>query len=177
MVNYNNGKIYKIMDFKSNNFYIGSTAVELDKRLEKHRDYRTEFLRTGKQFLTSKIILDNEDYGIILLELFPCDSREELLIQEQIWMDTLRSENMVNKCNAMGMDLERKKLHDKKYSKKYRETHKEEIAKKNKLYQSKKIQCEKCNSIVQPKYYKKHKLTKSCIMALPRGIINQLDDN
>lgn len=40
-----------------------------------------------------------------------------------------------------------------------------------------KQQCEKCNMIVRKDYMKKHKKTKSCINALPRGIINLIDDD
>jgi len=40
-----------------------------------------------------------------------------------------------------------------------------------------KIQCEKCNSVVRKDYMKKHKKTKSCMNALPRGIINLIDDD
>ena len=205
MVNYNNGKIYKIIDNTTDNFYLGSTAYpELYQRLDKHRGYRKEFLKTGKKFITSKIILDNEDYKIILLELFPCGSRDELRAQEQSWMDNLRCENMVNKYNAKGPNLEKNKITSKKYydnnkdeiiekqkiyrdahkeemveySKTYRDTHKNEIKEQQKLYRyNNKIQCDRCKSIVQPQYYKKHQLTKSCINALPNGIINKLDDD
>jgi len=38
-----------------------------------------------------------------------------------------------------------------------------------------KIQCDKCNSIVLKSYFKKHQKTDSCINALPRGIINDLE--
>ena len=37
MVNYQNGKIYKIIDYTNDNIYIGSTCEKLCRRIQKHK--------------------------------------------------------------------------------------------------------------------------------------------
>ena len=78
---------------------------------------------------------------------------------------------MVNKRNAKGINIEKKKQNDKEY----RDTHKEERKeKKQEWRKNNKIQCDRCNSIVNPDYFNKHRKTQLCMNALPRGIINEL---
>jgi len=174
MVNYSNGKIYKILDLTNGNFYIGSTTkTYLSQRLEKHRTYYKAYLNGNPKYISSMEILHNEDYKILLLENFSCNSKDELTAREQYWMDILRCDKMVNKHNAKGLNIEKKK----EYDKKYREDNKDKrVETTRKWRQKNKIQCDRCNSVVNPDYYKKHRETKSCINALPHGIINLLDE-
>jgi len=216
---YSLGKIYKIIDNTSNMFYVGSTCYpKLSQRLAKHRSHLREYEKGYGKYVTSFEILNNNDYKIILLENYPCNNIDELNAREQEWMDKLRCDNMVNKYNAKGENIERRKEKKKEYKeqhkeeiaqkgkeyreknkdkilqkqKEYRETHREEIAQKQREYykthkeqknktrkewrKNNKIQCDRCNSIVNPDYFNKHRKTKSCLTALPRGIINQLAD-
>jgi|TARA_R100000081_G_scaffold77619_1_gene44089 flagellar biosynthesis GTPase FlhF len=259
---YSLGKIYKIIDNTSNMFYVGSTCYpKLSQRLAKHRSHLRDYEKGYGTYLTSFEILNNDDYKIVLLENYPCDSIDELKSQEQVWIDKLKCDNMVNKYNAKGINIEktaqrRKEYYennkeqitekvkeyreknkeeiaqkhkeyreknkekiaqkDKEYreknkekiaqrekeyreknkkeiaqkQKEYRETHKEELAQKHKEYykthkkermekrkewrKNNKILCDRCNSIVNPDYFKKHRQSDKCINALPRGIINEL---
>ena len=199
---YSLGKIYKIIDNTSNMFYVGSTCYpKLSQRLAKHRSHLRDYEKGYGPYVTSFEILNNDDYKIILLENYPCNNIDELKSQEQVWLDKLRCTNMVNNKNAKGLNIERVKEKRKEYKeqnkeeiaqkgKEYREKNKDKLAEKRKEYrethkeeerkrkiewrQNNKIQCDRCNSIVNPDYFKKHRETKSCINALPRGIINEL---
>tara|TARA_R100001509_G_scaffold164643_1_gene143011 strand:+ start:144 stop:806 length:663 start_codon:yes stop_codon:yes gene_type:complete len=214
---YSLGKIYKIIDNRSDMFYVGSTCYPLlSQRLAKHKSHLRDYEKGYGKYVTSFEILNNDDYKIILLENYPCNNIDELKSQEQVWLDKLRCDNMVNKQNAKGLNLEKKKEYRKEYieknkeeiakkSKEYRENNKEEIAQKQKEYRknnreklaqkfreyykthkeerlekkqewrkNNKIQCDRCNSIVNPDYFKKHRQSDKCINALPRGIINEL---
>ncbi len=59
MPDYSKSKIYKIIDKSNNDIYIGSTVIELDKRLNKHiRDYN-RYLNGKMNFISSFDILKN----------------------------------------------------------------------------------------------------------------------
>ncbi len=82
MSNYENGKIYKLIDNKSNMIYIGSTCKSLEQRLKAHQQDYIRY-KAGKQhFITSYKILANNDYKIELLKLHPCKNKKELDIEE-----------------------------------------------------------------------------------------------
>ena len=83
MVNYNNGKIYKIVCNITGQIYIGSTCEpRLCLRLSKHvTDYKR--WKLGKcNKITSYDILDRGNYNIYLIESFPCNSKDELTARE-----------------------------------------------------------------------------------------------
>jgi hypothetical protein len=131
MVNYNNGKIYKIVDFSNNNFYVGSTAQpKLCSRLGEHVSKFGGYMRgTNPKYCASMEILINENYKIFLLEIYPCNSKEELNMKEQEHIDKLRCDKMVNKQNPY---VSKEDMLIKKQ--KYREDHKEEIKKQKQIY-------------------------------------------
>jgi hypothetical protein len=120
MVNYQNGKIYKIICNITGLIYIGSTAeIYLSNRLAKHRkDYR-RFLNGKHNYITSFKILENNNYDIILLETYPCNNKYELKARERIYIESL---NCVNKCIPN------------RTSKEYYNDNKKIILKKNKEY-------------------------------------------
>lgn len=80
MVNYENGKIYKIINEINNIIYYGSTTMRLCQRMARHR----ECCRKGK---TAKLYNDMRDLGIdnfkiVLVEKCPSKDKEELLKKE-----------------------------------------------------------------------------------------------
>lgn len=140
---YDNGKIYKMFNPKTNKVYIGSTIRTLIKRLAAHlRDYKR--YQKGKcNFFASFEITKYNDTEIILIEPYPCKNKEELLEREQYWIDN--TENCVNKQNAFGRNKEKVKIKSKKdYVKRhdkilenkkiYREKNKDKIKEKAKIY-------------------------------------------
>ena len=94
MVNYQLGKIYKIVDNTNNNIYVGSTCEPtLARRLSGHvRDFKN--WKNGKQrFTTSFKIIENENYDIVLLELCPCETKDELHKRERYYIESLECVN------------------------------------------------------------------------------------
>jgi hypothetical protein len=78
MVNYQNGKIYKIECLITGEYYIGSTCEPtLAQRLTKHVSSCKQW-KIGKPTTTSFNILKRGNYKIYLIELYPCNSRDEL---------------------------------------------------------------------------------------------------
>ena len=130
MVNYNNGKIYKIepLNGEEGDIYIGSTTKEyLSQRMDKHRSDYKYFLKNGAKKATSYNLFNKygvEDCKIILLELVNVNSKDELLMREAHYIKEL-------KCVNKFMPLATK---NKNYMKEYRETHKEELKEKAKKY-------------------------------------------
>jgi len=80
MVNYQNGKIYKIESIKGKCQYIGSTCQLLCQRMAKHKtSYRKNYY---KNTMMSKEVLKYDDAKIYLIENYPCNSKEELTAKE-----------------------------------------------------------------------------------------------
>ena len=108
MNKFQNAKIYKIVDNTSDLIYIGSTCKTLNQRLKKHEsDYKS--FKAGKyHFITSFKILENNDYKIELIKLFPCQNKQELNIAEgvEIRQAKINGLNVVNKNIAGQTDKE-----------------------------------------------------------------------
>tara|TARA_R110000823_G_scaffold107922_1_gene226951 strand:+ start:205 stop:603 length:399 start_codon:yes stop_codon:yes gene_type:complete len=78
-----NAKIYKIVCNQTKLVYYGSTTQALNLRLNQHR-CKTP---TNGLLLSSRIIMDNADYNIHLVEEYPCDNKKDLLIRERFYID------------------------------------------------------------------------------------------
>jgi hypothetical protein len=98
MVNYLLGKIYKIVDNTNNNNYIGSTCEPiLARRLAGHVGSYKSYLNGKCGYITSFKVLENGNFNIVLLEEYPCDTKDQLLARERHYIDTT---DCVNKCRA-----------------------------------------------------------------------------
>ena len=96
MVNYNNGKIYKIVCNVTGDIYIGSTTKEyLSQRLTTHRNNYTKYLNGKYCFVTSLKALENDNYDIILLENVNCTNRDELRSRERFYIENNKCVNKV----------------------------------------------------------------------------------
>jgi len=119
MVNYQNGKIYKIVSPSHPEVppYYGSTTQLLCIRMANHRqDYKYT-----NDNITSKLILCYDDAIIMLVENYPCNSREELYRKEGEYI--LQNE-CVNKRVA-GRKTEERKEDYLLYQQQYRENNKD----------------------------------------------------
>ena len=95
-MNYQNGKIYKIVCNETGLCYIGSTCMPtLAKRLAQHRSAFNSWKKGKYTYITSFKILENENYDIILLETFSCNSKDELHARERYYIE---ANECVNKC-------------------------------------------------------------------------------
>ena len=85
MVHYNNGKIYKIVCNITGAVYIGSTTKDtVSQRLSQHVVMYKHWLKLDKKptNYSSFEIIKNGDYKIYLIELFPCNTKDELTSRE-----------------------------------------------------------------------------------------------
>jgi len=85
-VDYKKGKIYKIMSDLGYDFYIGSTAqLYLSNRMSQHcYDYKNRSCYSYKVFDLYGI----DNCYIKLIELYPCNSKQELEIKEKYYIRT-----------------------------------------------------------------------------------------
>ena len=91
MVNYQNAKIYKIVNDELNFTYYGSTCNTLTKRLSGHK---SDYLR-GKT-CSSLILFQTETKPkIFLVEKFPCKDKSELHQRERFYIENNECINKV----------------------------------------------------------------------------------
>ena len=142
MVNYHNGKIYKIVsDSEPNKVYIGSTTQQLSKRLGGHVSDYICFLNGKHHFVTSFDLLKNNDYQILLIENVNCENKEELHKKEGEWIRKYKNDNELEDCINKHIAGRTKKEYNfdnkvkvREYKKQYHEDNRDKISKKKKLY-------------------------------------------
>ena len=153
MVNYGNGKIYKLVNNCDDKIYIGSTCTTLARRKGQHKSKsKTLINRTVYRHL-NQIGWDNVQ--IILIEVYECKNRDELHRRERYWIDELKPE--LNRLRPIITTEERKeydKEYNKKYKKQYYEKNKEQIKEQTKQYRENNK--EKIKEI-ERKYYQENK--------------------
>ena len=116
MPDYQQGKIYKIICNVTGKVYYGSTIVPtLARRLAKHKEKYRAYMLGKCNYVTSFEILDKNDYSIILVELYPCNSRDELLMRERYWFDNFEC---INKIRPILTEEERRQNNRKNYHQK-----------------------------------------------------------
>ena len=179
MLDYSQGKIYKLISDQTDKIYIGSTVEPyLSRRLTGHKvAYNAWKTNTNTKYCSSFEILKNDNYKIVLLELFPCNSKDVLCAKEQEWIDNLK-ENCVNKNKSYtGINTENMAEYQKlyyaenaekhkkfrrenaeilaEYQKKYRQEHSKRIAKSRNTQ----FKCN-CGSILTRTSKSNHERTK-----------------
>lgn len=137
MVNYLNGKIYK--SSQTDKAYVGSTTkLYLSQRMSEHKaDYGRS--QRWNKVLASAEIVKYSDCEIILLESFPCNTKDELRAWEEHWKkETI---NCINKLKCFVTEFEAKE-----HKKCYYKQHKTELDAKRKDYykenRSKILECD-----------------------------------
>ena len=156
MDRYKNGKIYKIIDNTNNNIYIGSTCEPtLALRLAKHKSKYKQYLKgnTHANNMTSYKILENNNYSIILLEEYSCETKDQLLLRERYYID---NNICVNKCVPLRTNKEYNEENKEKIQK-YRDDRKEIKKEYDKKYRENKKEKYVCDC--GGKYILKHKTT------------------
>ena len=134
MERYQNGKIYKIVCNITGKVYIGSTCKKLlSQRLAGHVQSFKRWKNGKIHDITSFRILEGNDYYIELLELVPCNSKDELLIKERFYIQSIEC---VNKHKNLVMTEEDKK----EWQKKYREVNKDKKKEYNEKNKDKNIE-------------------------------------
>jgi len=144
MVNYSNGKIYKIVCDTTGLIYVGSTTKQyLSNRISEHRaEYRYWKEGNGRCSSSAFKVLEADNYSIVLLESVDCKTKDELCTRERHYIETLKCVNKVipsRKDKERNQDNKEKraerdkvyrkanKEHISEVCKKYKETHKEQL--------------------------------------------------
>ena len=100
MVNYQNGKVYKIepiCDHEENEIYIGSTTkTYLSQRMDSHRNKYKLWKQDKTNYITAFDLF--EKYGIVNCEIFliencPCETKDELRVKEGHYIRTTKCVN------------------------------------------------------------------------------------
>jgi len=129
MVNYKQGKIYKIECNVTGLIYIGSTCKKtLAQRMTNHRSNYKRYLNGKKKYYSVFKVMKNDDYDIILIEDYPCKSKDQLFARERYYTNEIEC---VNICKNQGLCLE---LGKKTYKQEYNQINKEHIKEYNREY-------------------------------------------
>ena len=110
MTDYSKGQIYKLT-CETGAVYIGSTVQPLNQRLCIHKNKSSRC--ASKNFINPKIQL---------IELYPCNTKSELLWRERAWFDTT---DCVNICRPISTVEENNEI-----SRLYRLVHRDELNEK-----------------------------------------------
>ena len=81
-MDYQNGKIYKILNIVDDDCYVGSTTQALSKRMSKHRKDMNSDMKKNRLLYTKMRLLGVDSFYIELIEDFPCESVEQLRQRE-----------------------------------------------------------------------------------------------
>ncbi len=157
MPNYQLGKIYKIVCNTTGKVYYGSTCEPtLARRLAKHVGCY-KFWKNGnnekKGYITSFLIIENNDYDIILVEKCPCDDKMDLLKRERYYIE---NNECVNKSIPSRTTKEYKKIYYEENKnelingmKEYYEINNKKIKDKSKKYRIENIEIVKAHANVK----------------------------
>jgi hypothetical protein len=138
-MDYSNAKIYRIDCLITNEVYIGSTCQPtLAKRLAKHVANFKYWKIDKYRFTTSFSIIERGHYKISLIELFPCNSKDELSSREGYYIRNIKCVNkqIAGRTKKQWTEDNIDKIIEQ--SKEYREINKEKINK----FKKTKIICE-----------------------------------
>jgi len=156
MADYQNGKVYLIfIDGMREQGYVGSTIIPLSDRLRAHRTSANS--NSQYKFASCVFFQEGNDVKIELLEAYPCNSKQELLIRERYWFE--QYPDRINKNPPILGDEERRerenacqlrcyynnKDHRQANSKAWKEANKEQQRLYNKQKKAEKVICETCN--------------------------------
>ena len=95
--------IYKITCNKTSDIYIGSSYQPKNIRLSKHRtDFKGWQGINGnryRNYRSSFDVLFNEDYDMEIIEMFPCNNKDELLERESLYIIKGQNDNNIKLVN------------------------------------------------------------------------------
>jgi group I intron endonuclease len=164
---YQNGKIYKLVNSNDpNEFYVGSTKNELRKRLHGHKEAcKGGELSTVYQRMRE---LGPDDFHIVLLEAWPCNSKDELRQREDHWIVQLQPKLNMKRAFMTGAE---KVEATHAANKAYREANPEywseraksyHAANKDKIHarKSEKIKCDHCSDFISRACMARHRRLK-----------------
>jgi hypothetical protein len=99
--------------------------------MSEHRSKYKKYMKGTKKYLSSFRVMENGDYDIILIENYPCDSKDQLFARERYYTDEIECVN-IRKNQGLSLELG-KKEYTKERSKEYREKNAEKIKEYRKI--------------------------------------------
>ena len=138
-MNYKNGKIYKIESHLGDKIYIGSTTKQyLSQRFSHHRSDFNKWKSGSKvSHVRSYDVFDEygiDNCNIVLIELYPCNSKDELHAREAYHIKLTECVNKCIPCRSAKEWRDENKDAIKLYLHDYYIDHKEELDETNKVY-------------------------------------------
>ena len=106
MPNYNNGKIYKIVNSIDDMIYIGSTTCRLCSRMNVHRVFAKNNHNANLYRYMRELGITN--FTIVLIENYPCSSKEHLLRRERHVFDLHDKQILLNSNRPIVSSIEKK---------------------------------------------------------------------
>ena len=117
MVNYQQGKIYKIVCNLTRKVYVGSTCQKLlSQRLAEHVSHYKRYLSgISKYYISSFEVIKNGNYSIVLIQLYPCNHKDELFREERKHIDNIECVNILKPYVFQDEIIERQRMKSLKY--------------------------------------------------------------
>jgi hypothetical protein len=155
-MNYQNGKIYKVVNDIDDEIYVGSTTQTLAKRMAWHRGSCVMKAKMNRKVYQHMIKLGRDNFRIILLEEYPCNNRMELEQRERYFVENLkpslnsivpartRTNKEYRRDNVEKIRVQKQKYYEEnknwilEHNKEYREKSKEKINTKHREYYAQK---------------------------------------
>jgi hypothetical protein len=160
MPDYQNGKIYRLNG--GNKFYIGSTTQSLGQRKgDHHSDAKNRRQTTKVYAFFNSIGWDN--VSIELIELYPCQSKEELLLRENYYIQLYHNDEGLLNVKRSIITADDKKAQKAQW---YRSEKGQQTALKNRLDNKEKVICE-CGTVISKGCLYKHKQRLQHNLKLP----------
>ena len=111
MPDYQNSKIYKIVDNTNGNIYVGSTTEKyLSKRLQRHLSNYKYWIKNNKIYYSSFEIFKNNNYYIELIENVNCNDIYELRNRERYYIENCECGCKISRGNLLRHKKSKKHL-------------------------------------------------------------------
>ena len=166
MPKYENSVIYKLKhneDYDDNNIYVGSTT-NFKHRKNYHKNSCSNEKNKNYNVPVYQYIRDNggwDEWVMIPIEPYPCNSKKELEIRERHHIDLFKSK--LNKNIPCRTDKEYRE-DNKKQIQEYYENNKTKIEEYKTKYYKEKVICEHCKKeMTRGSIYRHKKESKKCL--------------
>ena len=152
-MDYKNGNIYQILNNVNDDVYVGSTTQPLCKRLYKHKSNSEKLVECKAPLYELMREIGKDIFYVELIELYPCNNREELRAREGYY---IRERGSLNKVITGRTQQEWRNTTE--YDKQYHVKNKEHIhSRKNE-----RITCNVCGCYSSKANIARHQITKKC---------------
>ena len=116
---YDNGKIYQITNNIDDMVYVGSTCLPLRKRLYNHKKEHHSGKGPNRRLFLHAKQHGWSEFNIILVELYPCDSNDQLRQREEYHRKLIPHEISYNQAGCRADRPRRAAALEVKHSKGY----------------------------------------------------------